>query len=702
MRLLRAFPAIRLLAPFLIGVVGGAFALELAVPSERTLWVMFGIWSMLCIMLLIWSFRRQVGLFFGVVTTLAAALGGVLLLFSVSEQLYPGHLTRMADADTPRILLVTVDGEVTDKQRSLKLEGEALTTDGKHFGRVLLYLDRDSAAARIGHGDRLLVNAVLSKVRPAGNPNEFNYARYLRFHHIHHQAFVREGDWELVEQGSGTSLRRFFIGLRRQMMQVYSRAGLEGDVLAVASALVLGYKADLDQSLVQSYAGAGATHVLAVSGLHVGIIYLIFNWLLWWLTKLPHGEKLRAMVIVVLLVAYAMLTGLSPSVCRAVTMFSFVALAKSFDRRGSIYNTLACSAIGLVVHDPLIVMQVGFQLSYAAVLGIVVLQPWLVGQLTFNNRFMDKVWEITCVSIAAQLATFPLGLLYFHQFPNLFFVSNLFVIPLATFILGAGLLAFPAQLSEPLLQAVGWVLRESVGIMNGLVRLFDRIPYAVASGIDITVAETVIIYALIGCCAWMLMGREVRMVMPSVTLAVLLLFTQTIEYGQHATQRSLTVYSIRKQTALAAIEGTRIQFLAEDVLIKDESSLLFHVRHHWWAQGVDDEQLTVLSDSLYNRVIHWGGHRLAILARPPSGQELDLPDSLDVAVIHSVRWKDIPSLAEHMPGTVVLSSALGGRTREALREAMPGHVRVWDVVTDGAFTLYGTDVKEPSLRPPAR
>ncbi len=685
MRLLRAFPAIRLLAPFLAGVIGGAFALELVIPSEAALIALFALWSLLCIVMLILSSTSRMGSFFGLLGTLAAVLGGMLLLFSVSGQLYPGHFTRFP-TETPQTYLVTVDGEVYRKQKSIQMEGDAISSDGKFFGRVLLYLHPDSVAERLGHGDRLLVHAALSEVRSAGNPNEFNYARYLRFHHIHHQAYVPQGYWELLEVGPNTPIR-FFIGLRRRMMDVFVRSGLEDDRLAVASALVLGYKADLDQSLLQSYSGAGATHVLAVSGLHVGIVYLIFQWLLIGLTRLRHGEVIRASVIVCLLVGYAFLTGLSPSVSRAVTMFSFVALAKSLGRRGSIYNTLAASAIGLVIYDPLIVMQVGFQLSYAAVLGIVLLQPWLFSQMTFNNRVLDKIWEITCVSVAAQLATFPLGLLYFHQFPNLFFISNLFVIPAATFALGLGIFAMPAQLWEPLLQFTGDVLGLVIGAMNGLVKLIDKIPYAVTNGVDISITETVLIYALIGCTAWMLMAREMRMLLPVSGLCLLLALTQTIEYGEHQQQRSLTVYSIRKETALALMDGTRLQFLASPGLLDNEQSLLFHVQHHWWAQGMQEHHQVELADSLFNRPFTWNGKHVVLVAKPEEGHTLEMPDTVDVAIIHSVKWKDMEGLALQMPPQVVLSSALGERTRDRLAEVMPPEVSVWDVARDGAFTL---------------
>ncbi len=685
MRLLLAFPVLRVILPFVIGVIAGAFLLD-AQPLEPVHLTVLSVVTLLLVSVLFLIPKELVGRpIYAVFAQFAAFFTGLVLVCSVSDQLYPDHLVHV-DLTEERTWVFTVDGETQEKPRSLSVRGDVVDADGSAYGRVLLYLAKDSLMPTLLHGDRLLLRCSFTEVSPSGNPNEFNYARFLRFHHIHHQAYVPSGDWMFLENGTW-SPKRFFITLRQQMLDVLRRAGLSDDKFAVAAALVLGYKADLEQTLVQAYAGAGATHVLAVSGLHVGIIYLIINRLLSFLSRLRHGDRIRAAITVGILICYAFLTGLSPSVTRAVTMFSFVAVAKSLNRRGSIYNTLACSAIGLIIFDPLIVMQVGFQLSYAAVLGIVIFQPWLLKQASFQNKWADRVWEITCVSVAAQISTFPLGLLYFHQFPNLFFVSNLFVIPGATIVLQLGLVAMVAQVWDPLLAFVGMFLKVIIWAMNGLVGVFNTLPYAVTSGIDISIAETVLIYVLIGTTGWMLIGRQVRMLFPSMLAVVLLFVTQTWERVEHDHQRELTVYNIRKHTAVAMMDGTQLSFLASDDLIENEQSMLFHVRHHWWARGMKEEQHIPLNDSTFNRPFVWGGHRIAVISVPPEEQRIELSDSLDIVIVHGVRWQDIPELADRMPGTVVLSSALGGRTRDRIRESLPSNVRVWDVADDGAFRL---------------
>jgi len=681
---LNAYPAFRIVLPFIGGTIAGAFTLEQVALTADELLLLLGIWAMAVLALAILTFTARFPKVFGAMMITVAFAGGFLLLCSVSDHLRVNHLVFQPKGE--QTYLMTIVEEPVNKARSLKVEADAVSQDGKHWGRVLLYMSSDSATSRLNYGDKLLVQATLQTVRPNGNPNEFNYPRFLRFHHIYHQAFVPAGHWQLIARDGG-SVMRWFIEMRQKLLAVFRKAGLEGNEYAVAAALVLGYKADLEQSLVQAYTGAGATHVLAVSGLHVGIIYLVLDALLSFLLLFKHGATMRAGCNVLLLICYAAITGLSPSVCRAVTMFSFVAIARTAKRKLDIYNTLACSALALVLYDPLIVMQVGFQLSYAAVLGIVVFQPWFYGLYTPKNRLQDKVWEITCVSIAAQLSTFPLGLLYFHQFPNLFFISNLFVIPGATLVLGLGLFAFVAQVYTPLLEVVGMLLHGVIKGMNKVVSWIDEIPHAVASGIDITVMETLMIYAVIACLTLLIVHRKVQMLLPAAVLCLALVVSQTVEYAHQSQQHELTIYNIRNETAIAMIDGTELQFLASTTLANDTQSMLFNVRHHWWAMGAGAADHKELNDSLLNRPFHWCGNNCVILGKLPPDHVYHISDSIKVAIVHGLTWSEIPDVAAQMPGMVVLSSALGTRTKEYLIGLLAPGTEVWDVSTQGVFKL---------------
>jgi hypothetical protein len=156
---------------------------------------------------------------------------------------------------------------------------------------------------------------------------------------------------------------------------------------------------------------------------------------------------------------------------------------------------------------------------------------------------------------------------------------------------------------------------------------------------------------------------------------------------EHGSQRELTVYNIRKETAIALMDGTQLTFLASEELSRNEQSLLFHVRHHWWARGMKDERSIPLDTTTLNRPFRWGGLNIAVIDTPSAGHRLEMPDSLDIAIVHSARWKDIPQLAGDLPRTVVLSSSLGRRTAARIRESLPATAMVWDVAEEGAFRL---------------
>ena len=200
---------------------------------------------------------------------------------------------------------------------------------------------------------------------------------------------------------------------------------LEGKEYAVVSALVAGYTDDLDIETMKAFADTGTLHVLSVSGMHVGIIYYVLNLLLLFLSKHRYGNILRVLILLSFLWLYSMITGMSAAVMRSAAMLSFIIVGKSFNRYVNTYNIIAASIFFLLIMNPFTLMDVGFQLSYISVIGIIWLQPHIYSIFDFNTKWKDEIWKVVSVSIAAQIATFPLGIFYFHQFPNYFLPSNL-------------------------------------------------------------------------------------------------------------------------------------------------------------------------------------------------------------------------------------------------------------------------------------
>ena len=424
---------------------------------------------------------------------------------------------------------------------------------------------------------------------------------------------------------------------------------------------------------MSAYAGAGATHVLAVSGLHVGIVYVILNTLLKFMDRKRSLRILKTILLVLLLFGYAGLTGLSASVFRAATMFSFVAIGKAIDRNTNIFNTLAASAFCLILYEPMIIMQVGFQLSYLAVIGIVVIQPRLFELTFFNNRWADWAWSITCVSIAAQIATFPLGLLYFHQFPNLFLISNLLVIPAAGLILYLGFSLFLASIWKPTLLFFGFLLDTVISSLNQFVVWIERIPYSVLSGIDISTLESLMIYGVIVGFVVFVVHQQRFGLYASLSLFVVFMILQIAEVETQKEQNFIAVYNVKKETVVALVNGTDVTIIASNKFWDDEQFRLFHVQHHWWNIGIDKETHISIEDSMTNRELEWGDKSFAIIDLDYEKQATQFEESekLDFVILHSADWQNCHRIQELHTRRTIISNTFGSKMKERIQESAP-------------------------------
>ncbi|MCK4406529.1 MAG: ComEC family competence protein, partial [Bacteroidales bacterium] len=433
------FPFVRLITPFIFGIIS---AVSLGQEIHVPLFVLGVLFIIILLIVFIpnifFSFKYR--WVFGLVIFALLYLSGFELTVQKFQKFKQLHVFQLPVEK--RNYIVDIIEPVSQKQNSYKVIAgiRSAETDDKweySRGTVILYFQKDSLSKEIRYGDRIVLNANFIETKPPQNPSEFNYKRYLENKGIYHQAYIKSGTWKVLSTENCNKLLTFALSIRNNFFKILERNNIRGNEFAVVSAILLGYDDKLDKELVKEYSGAGAMHILCVSGLHVGIIYLLLNSMLFFLKKFRYGNNIKAVVLILLIWFYAMLTGLSPSVLRASTMISFIIIGKSLNRQTNIYNSLAASAFLLLIINPFIITSVGFQLSYAAVIAIVMLQQPMYKLWIINNWLGDKMWAITTVSIAAQLGTFPIALLYFHQFPNYFIITNLIVIPLSGFIIYA-------------------------------------------------------------------------------------------------------------------------------------------------------------------------------------------------------------------------------------------------------------------------
>ena len=313
-------------------------------------------------------------------------------------------------------------------------------------GKVLFLVNGDSLQTKFEVGNNLLVQGIFDTISKL-NPFGFDYKRYLKNHQIYHQ-FIASNKAIVKLKNSDNSLQTVAAAFRQKVVIALKKEGFKNDVLAVVNALILGQRTDISDDLLQSYAGAGAMHILAVSGLHIGIILLLLLIIFKPLHSFEYGKIIASVLVILFLWSYAIIAGLSPSVVRAVTMFTALSIGLQLNRPSNIYNTLVISMFFLLLFNPLYLFEIGFQLSYLAVFFIVWLQPKLYNLWEPKLWLLKKIWQLITVSVAAQVGVLPMSLFYFHQFPGLFFLTNLLIIPFLGVILVVGILVILLSLFQ--------------------------------------------------------------------------------------------------------------------------------------------------------------------------------------------------------------------------------------------------------------
>ena len=392
-------------------------------------------------------------------------------------------------------VLVSVD-EIASKdkewRKAICTVNSILTKDSvvNHKESVLLFFN----STQVLEGDVLLVQTDLETIENKKNPGEFDVKSFWNNKDIYQIGFVGEDDYKLVKTitdpwwGKWNSIIRQFLTDKLRLI-------LKGESLGVGVALLLGDKQLLSQEVRSSFSNAGAMHVLAVSGLHVGIVLFILMNILGRFSRFI-STKYAVVISILVIWIYAGITGFSPSVLRASFMFSVLAIAQLTGRNKSSMNVLFFSAFVLLMFNPLWIYDIGFQLSYLAMIGIFMLYEPIFKLFYFRNKWATKIWQGTAVGFAAQLITSPLTLYYFHQFPNYFILTNLGMMVFAGAILGLGLLFFAVSWSNLLAFLAGNLLKVGLIVMVIFVQWIDGIPFAVATGFQMSFMVLFLIYFL--------------------------------------------------------------------------------------------------------------------------------------------------------------------------------------------------------------
>ncbi|MFK8037766.1 MAG: ComEC/Rec2 family competence protein [Crocinitomicaceae bacterium] len=506
---------------------------------------------------------------------------------------------------TSQLLLVSIEEPPIEKKNSYKVVVKTIQNERFNtIGKGIIYLSKSNQSKSLEFGDILQINNRFKPITANLNPFEFDYKRYLKIHNIHHQCYLNDNEWHPISKGKN-GLKKFTLRIRANLDKWITKSSLSTKNQKLAKALLLGEKEFLDKDTLKSFSSAGAMHVLAVSGLHVGIIMFVLQFFLKPIRRIRNGAILYTLLVLSGVWMYALITGLSPSVTRAAIMFSFIIIGARLQRQNTIYQSILVSAFIILLIDPFSLFKVGFQLSYLAVLGIVYIQPKLYKSIYTKNKLIDYLWQITSVSIAAQLATFPLGLYYFHQFPNLFLISNIIVIPVAGVILAIGFLFFITHSLQLFRIIFETILNTLFSLLNICVEYIEQTPFSILWGISIHWIEVFLIYCILTTFIIGFHNKLKNLIMLSLVCICVLIVFQKVEQKSIESSNDFTIYNTRKDLAIDIFNGSKNTFISSSSILKNESKLLFHIKHHWFHKRGNKQPHRIINiDSITNPILN--------------------------------------------------------------------------------------------------
>lgn len=428
--------------------------------------------------------------------------------------------------------------------------------------KLVVYVMKSEQPISVTPGDIWCFKGQAVRIENKGNPGEFDYAGYMNRKGFYHLLFVDASDAHFVDSDQSNKMRFLPMQLRAK---ISSRWPSDWQASAVLSAICLGDKTMLERNTKQHFSDAGAMHLLAVSGLHVGIVWWILDLLIRFPGRKRLGKFLKLLLIVSILWFYAGITGFSESVTRSVLMFSLFTIASTLNRESNIFNTLFLSAFILLVLKPERIVEPGFQLSYLAVFGIVTIQPGLRKLLHSENKIIKWIFDLITVSIAAQLITFPLVLLYFHQFPIWFLLTNIIAIPLVTVLLALFVIFAPAFIVGLPFCFLDSILLKISGFLDQSLAWIARLPGAVLADLPMRREIAFLLLLVLLFSLAMAYYRKVTWLIAGLALLSTVFIVSGAGWMKYSGEKGNEIYTFSDATIISMRNGfsRKVVFFAE-------------------------------------------------------------------------------------------------------------------------------------------
>jgi competence protein ComEC len=630
------------------------------------------------------------------------ALRGNLQKTSNSSSHYSNY------TDDKNILIGRICSEVKKKKR-YTASIEVNHINGKiSLGKLLVYFSPQDSIIDYQKGDVISCKGRIHYLKDNSNPRSFNYKSHLKYKGVDAQMFLNEGSHRLIEKDNLNSLSKSAYKIRKWALAIFERRLVNKNQLATACAMVLGYKEHLSDDLYQSFSETGAVHVLAVSGLHVGIICMIF---IAFFNRFKSEDlwfkviKLGTLLSVVWL--YALVTGASPAVLRAAVMFSLILIGRLWFKGVNIYNILAFSALIILMYDPYLLFQLSFQFSYLALISIIFFQPRIEGLYETKHWITTKVWQLTSVSIAAQILIFPISIFYFHTFPTYFILSGVAAVFLATFILGFGLILLGLDGVPYLGDFFSLIYSKLLEIFIQIISGIQSLPYNNVEGVFISSSSVILCYISIATLMFILslqprnykdilnrkLTRKRIAKLIIVSCSFLILLNNLVFNYRVLNQSELIVYDISKASVIDIFHGNHLYTLKSDGL--DDKKVDYASKSYRIYNGNLQETQIMKGEEFNSGDVVYDGqgllsykNKLIVLAAEFEDVK-KIPCYSDLLMVtHNSELEPDNFLKHHNPKQVILDNSIEYRLKkEWIKECQKRNILLHDIYHDGVFRL---------------
>jgi len=572
----KRMPFAKLFAFFSAGILCGRFV---QAPPTVITFLPYGILTVM-LFLLFTEYKNKVlnrRIFPKIGYVLLAILG-----FYAIKRDDPAHQEDYFGKQHPPLLIGLIKDEPIYKEKSIRFPVEVSAMQdslSRHSasGTIMVTVKRGKNDINLFHyGDRIVFKNSCTPVVPAYNPNQFNYKRYLENKNIHYQTYLTLSEIRVIASDEGNPVLAFALQARKHLADKFSKHIPETHAFQISAALIFGYRTDMNPEILQAFTNTGTIHVLSVSGLHVGIVFALLHYLLQFMDRFPMGRTLRFCLTLGAIWSYVILTGMAPAILRAGIMITFFVVAAWTNRTQQNLNTLFASAFFILLFDPRMLLDVGFQLSYAAVLGLFTLYPLLQHSFPIKNKYAKILTQYIFISIAAQLFTAPLALFYFHQFPNYFLLGNLFIAIPSTLTMYMGL-ALAISPFETLNDILGKALERLVDQTYLGLQKIDALPYAVWQGIDFGIGELLLfsLGILLLTITWN--NRQKAAFWGCLACAGILVMVISWQSIQRQSFKGITFYNTQHHLTMALFASGKAPHVLSTLDSLTHPQLLFHM-----------------------------------------------------------------------------------------------------------------------------